>query len=160
MVPGVAQCVQVRVDFFEKYFTIPAGLQGVVDSFIRDMQVLGEGCGNPGEFEAAFVSTGLSDRFNALIPQCTPKAVELSQQDQQYSQQVAAEMKAERRKGLGKRIAMDVAESAQMEVEQELMSQNTRRMAQEGTLDEYTKVSNAVDDAQRVGGLFRRLFKK
>ena len=160
MVEEVRQCVQVRLDFFEKYFTIPAGIQGTVDGFVRDMQALGERCSNAGEFEGAFVSTGLSDRFNALVPQCTPKAVEVSQQDQQYAQQVAQEMRKERRSHLGKTIARDVVETIQMEAESELMAQNRRRMAEEGTLDEYTKASNAVDDAKIVGGFFKRLFKK
>ena len=54
----------------------------------------------------------------------------------------------------------DVADSAFVEIEEEAIAQNRKRMIDEGTYDEYTKVSNQIDNvnifSKFIGNLFRK----
>lgn len=74
----VKVCVSARVDFFSKYYDIPQSVQTEVDAFISDTEALGERCTDAQQFEAEFVSSGLCNRFNAILPNCTPKAMSSS----------------------------------------------------------------------------------
>ena len=75
MMDEVEKCVASRTKFLDEYFTIPDDMQNEVQTFIADITLLGNTCSSATEFEEKFASEGLSDRFNAILPKCTPKPV-------------------------------------------------------------------------------------
>ena len=154
----VLQCVNSRLNFFGTYVMVPAGVQPEVDVFTRDILALGESCSDATEFEAKFASSGLSDRFNAIITKCVPIEQEMTDEQKAYSKQVRREMYSG--KDMAKDIAKDVADTAAVEAVEELIAVNRERMIERGSFDEYTRVSNVVDDVQIVGGWLGKMFKK
>lgn len=156
----VRACVSARIDFFDKYFTVPTEMKSEVANFIAETEALGESVADSQEFEAKFVSTGLSDRFNSIIPKCTPKSVPVTEEQKAYSEQVRKEMWEEQKGQIAKDIVIDVAESAAMRAESDIMQARRRAMAEVGTLDEYTRASNLADDIEYSAGFFSKLFKK
>lgn len=160
MKEDVRICVSSRVDFFEKYYDIPPAMQGAVASFVAETEALGESCADAGEFEARFVSVGLSQRFNDILPKCTPKAVPVTQEQKAYSRQVRRELWNEQKGQIVQDILDDVTESAAMRIESDATQARNRAMSEAGVLDEYTRVSNVVDDVKYGAKLFSKLFKK
>lgn len=160
MQEDVKTCVSARVDFFGLYYDVPQNVQPEVDAFIGEVQALGEQCANATQFEAEFVSTGLSGKFNAILPQCTPKAVAMTQEQKEYSRQVKKELWEEQKGQIAKDVLVDVTESVAMRAESDAMQARRRSMADAGVLDEYTRATNAVEDLGRgakfLGGLFGR----
>lgn len=156
----VKTCVDARVNFFATYYTVPADVQPEVDSFVEMTTALGERSADAAEFEAEFVSLGLSDKFNSILPKCQPKAVQVSQEYQNYTADVQKEFREERKQQFADTLIKDVEESVMMRAESDAMQANRRAMADAGVLDEYTKVTNAVDDAGRLAGFFKRKFGK
>lgn len=160
MVADVKTCVDIRVNFFDQYYIVPADLQGEVNAFIREMTELGEKSADSSVFEKSFVSTGLSDRFNNLLVKCTPKAYNMNQQEKSESKKVFKKMLAEDKERIATDLLDDVADSAQMMAESELISRSRQQMVQEGVLDEYTRATNYVDFGKDVIGFFGKKFKK
>ena len=156
----VKACVSARVDFFGQYYDVPQGVVDEVSAFISETQALGENCADAQEFESKFVSTGLSDRFNAILPKCTPKAVAMTQEQKEYSNQVRREMWNEQKGQIAKDAVKDVAESVAMRAESDAMQARRRAMSEAGVLDEYTRASNAVDDTGYAAGFLSKFFKK
>ena len=154
----VKVCVSARVDFFSKYYDIPQSLQTEVDAFISDIEALGERCTDAQQFEAEFVSSGLSNRFNAILPKCNPKAMPVTVEQKAYSRQVCREMWQEQRGQIAEDIINDVTESVTMRIESDSMQARRRAMSDAGVLDDYTRATNAIDDAECVAGFFGRLF--
>lgn len=153
----VKACVDARVNFFAQYYTVPSCVQSEVDIFISEVSALGERSSDATAFESEFVSSGLSDRFNSILTRCTPKAVPVSADYQAYTAQVQQEFKDERKKQFADTFINDVSESVVMRVESDAVSARNRQMAEAGVLDEYTKVSNAIDDSKSLlGKLFGR----
>jgi len=157
---GVNQCVATRVDFFEKYCTVPTEVAEEVKAFIADINSLGNSCSGVADFEAKFVSEGLSDRFNTLITKCPPKPYKMTEEDKQHAKETAKKIFKEDKERIINEAVADVAESATMAAESELMSQRRRSMSEAGVLDDYTRATNAIDAAARVGGFLKGLFKK
>ena len=62
MTDEVKKCVDIRINFFDEYFTIPEDMQNEVQAFIADITLLGNSCNSATEFEQKFVSEGLSER--------------------------------------------------------------------------------------------------
>ncbi|MBR5809305.1 MAG: hypothetical protein IKY39_04325 [Clostridia bacterium] len=153
-------CVSSRVDFFAQYYDVPPQVQPEVDEFIAQVQALGERSADAQQFEAEFVSSGLSDRFTAILPKCTPKAVAMTEEQKAYSKQVRQEMWQEQKGQIAKDVVKDVAQSVAMRAESDAMQARRRAMSEAGVLDEYTRASNAVDDAGYVAGFLSKLFKK
>ena len=152
----VKACVDARVNFFGTYYDVPADVKPEVDKFITDVIALGEKSADAASFEAEF-STELSNTFNSLLPRCTPKAVQVSPEYQTYTAQVQQEFKDERKKQLADTIINDVGESVVMRAESDAISARNRAMSDAGVLDEYTKVSNVIDDSKTLfGKLFGR----
>ena len=156
----VKVCVSARVDFFSKYYDIPQSVQTEVDAFISDIKALGERCTDAQQFESEFVSSGLSNRFNAILPNCTPKAMPVTMEQKAYSRQVRREMWHEQRGQIAEDILTDVTESVTMRIESDSMQARRRAMSDAGVLDDYTRATNAVEDAGRLAGFFRNKFGK
>ena len=156
----VKACVEARVNFFGQYYEVPPTVQPEVDAFVAQVQELGEQSADAQQFEAAFASTGLSDRFNAILPKCTPKAFEATAEQKEYSKQVRREMWEEQKAQIGQDILDDVTESAMMRAESDAQQQTRRAMSEAGVLDDYTRASNAVEYATEAGGFLAKLFKK
>lgn len=153
-------CVSARTDFFDKYFTVPESERENVEKFVQDLNALGESCGDTAEFEARFESEGLSKRFNELIPKMTQKAAPVTQEQKEYSKQVAKEMLKEDKGRIAKDLVGDVLDTVELKAESELITQHRESMIESGTLDEYTRASNNIEDAGRAVGFFKRLFGK
>ena len=156
----VKACVDARVNFFDQYYTVPANVQPEVDTFIKAVIALGEGSADAAAFEAEFVSSGLSNQFNAILPKCSPKAVPVSAEYQAYTEKVQAEFKEERKKQFADTLINDVTDSVTMRAESDAMQARRRAMSDAGVLDQYTKATNAVEDAGRLAGFFRNKFGK
>ena len=105
---------------------------------------MGESCSDSTEFESKFISSGLSEQFNNLLNCCTPKAYKMTDEEKQYS----------------KSIAKDVVDTIAVEAKEEAHAIKRKVMIEAGVFDEYTRVSNAIDDAGRVGKFIGGLFKK
>jgi len=160
MVAEVKNSVDIRVNFFDQYYTVPLSVKADVDAFITELNALGESCTTAVEFEEKFAATGLSDKFNALLPRCTPKAVQMTAEQKQYSKEVAKEIFKEDRERIVKEEVGDVAESITMAAESELSSQIRRDLSDVGLLDDVTRASNAVEMAKDAAGFLGGLFKK
>lgn len=156
----VRQCVEARTGFFGQYFEVPDALRGEVDGFIRATEALGEACGDAAQFESRFAGEGLSDRFNALVGQCVPKAHQMTAEEKRASRKIAADMMYADRENLAKGAVADVASSVMVDLRGESLRKNREQMLAEGTFDEYTRRSNAAEDARNLIGTLGNLFGK
>lgn len=153
----VKQCVNSRVNFFDKYYTVPTELKPEIEAFINEINQLGDAATDAVDFENKFASSGLSERFNNLLTRCIPKAYNMTAEEKQRSKETAKEIFKEDRSRIIKEAAEDALDSATMFVEEELRDQRRKAMIETGVYDEYTRASNVAED---VGGLFKKLFKK
>ena len=160
MQQDVLLCVNARLDFFEKYYKVPDGLQNEVSDFIAQINALGEQSSDAGAFEAAFLQSGLSARFNELLPRLTPVAQSLTAEQKQYSKQVRKEELGETKGQIVKQIVKDVADTVAVEAQEELIAQRRKAMIEAGVFDEYTKVSNAAEDVGILSRFCKGIFGK
>jgi len=156
----VKQCVDARLNVFTQYYEVPPALQNEVDQFSADITVLANQSADAAAFEAAFAANGMQERFNSILPRLTPKAYTPTAQDKATSKQVLKDMIKEDKDDIVKYAAKDVADSAMVKAESELIAAGRKAMIEEGTFGTYTKVTNAVEDAQILTGLFRKKFGK
>lgn len=157
MEENVSRCVAARVDFFSQYYTVPEAAAGQVAAFCEKVTSLGRQSADAQAFEAAFASQGLQEEFTRLLMLCTPKAQTMTREQKAHSRQVAKEM----HKGqIGKAIVEDLLDTAQMEAESQLITKKREAMIQSGTLDEYTRASNVLEDVGRLGKFFQNRFGK
>ena len=160
MQQDVLICVNARLDFFKTYYSVPAAMQAEVDGFIAELTALGECSADAAAFEAAFVSSGLSDRFNALLPRLSPVAQTMTQEQKAYSKEVMQEMGMLDKGQILKDVAADVADTVMVEANEEMISQRRKAMIETGVFDEYTKASNLADDVGIAGKFLKGLFGK
>ena len=160
MIEEVKACVSARTDFFGKYMTVPAQLQPELDSFLSQITALGENSASAAAFEQSFQASGLSDCFNSLVSRCTPQAYQMTDADKAYSKQVSKEIFREDKDRILKEAGKDVLESVALKAESDINTARIRQMSEDGVLDEYTKASNAVEDAGTIGRFIRSLFGK
>lgn len=160
MQDDVKKCVDARLNFFDEYYTVPQSIQGEVDSFIKQMTVLGEGCANATAFEEKFVSTGLSDKFNTILPKCTPKTVRMTKEQKQQSRKYAKEILHENKEELIASTVKNVADMAVTKAKGELINANRDRMIENNTMDDYSRAHNYVTSAEEVVRFFKKKFKK
>lgn len=160
MQQDVLVCVNARLDFFEKYYTVPDGMRAEVDSFIAQVNALGERSADAGAFEAEFASSGLSAQFNAMLPKLTPVAQKMTAEQKAYSKQVRTEVLGQTPEQLAKDIVNDVADTIMVEAEEELIARRRREMTEAGVFDDYTRATNLVEDVGIVGKFFKGLFGK
>lgn len=156
----VRMCVAARTDFFEKYYTVPSSVQTDLDKFISEINTLGENSDDASAFEANFTSSGLSERFNTLITRCTPKPYKMTAEDKKYSRSVAMEMLKEDKNRIIKDALKDAAESVQLKAESDLITYRNRTMSDAGILDDYTRLTNNIENAAEAAGFLGKLFKK
>ena len=88
----IKQCVNSRVDFFDKYYTVPSELKPEVEAFINEINQLGDAATDAVDFENKFASSGLSERFNSLLTRCIPKAYNMTNEEKQHSKETAKEI--------------------------------------------------------------------
>jgi len=160
MLDEVKVCVSARVDFFEKYYDIPPNVQNEVLTLIEEIQTLGEGCADAGEFESKFVTSGLSEKFNTVLLKCVPKAMPITQEQKEYSKQVHQQMREEQKEEVAKDIFNYAADSVTMRVESDVMQANRRAMSEAGVLDDYTRASNMIDNAEYAANFLTKIFKR
>lgn len=155
----VKMSVQSRADFFEKHYTVPAEVQPDVDAFLAQLNQLGEQCADAAAFEAQFAA-GLSETFNNLLLRCTPNAYQMSAEESARVEETKAQMFEEDREAIEQKIVDDIEDHIKVEAKEELFAASRKAMIGAGVFDEYSRVSNAVDDASRLGGFLGGLFKK
>lgn len=156
----VKACVDARTGFFGTYMTVPPTLQPELDAFLTRITALGEESADAAKFEQAFQSTGLSDIFNGLVSRCTPQAYQMTEADKAHSRQVAKEIFREDKDRILKEAGADLLESVEMAAESKLREERIHRMVDAGVYDDYTRATNAVEDAGIVAGFFKGLFGK
>ena len=160
MQQDVLICVNARLDFFQKYYTVPENLKDEVDRFAAELMALGEESPNAGVFEEKFVSSGLSARFNSILPRLTPVAQAMTAEQKQYSKQVSREVMGHTKRQLVKDIAADVADTIVVESQEEVIARGRQAMTEAGIFDDYTRATNVVEDIGIVGGFLKGLFGK
>ena len=89
---------------------------------------------------------------------CVPKPVQMTDEQKEYSQSVMKDLNKDR--DFKKEFFDDVKDHVQTELNEELIAKRREIMTETGVFDEYTKVSNAVDDGGRLFGFFKKRFKK
>ena len=156
----IKQCVNSRVDFFDKYYTVPAELKPEVETFIREINQLGNSVTDAVEFENKFVLSGLSERFNNLLTRCIPKAYNMTAEEKQHSRETAKEIFKEDRSRIVKEAAAEVVEHAAIMANEDLIAMRREAMIEAGVFDEYTRVSNATEIITESGSFLKKLFKK
>ena len=153
---NIKKCVDARVDFFDKYYTVPENLKGQVDEFIEEINLLGETSADVAEFEARFSSTALQEKFNELLISCTPKAYKMTKEEKEFSKEFAKQ----NRGNVVKDVAKEVFDYASVMAEEELIAQSRKAMIEDEVFDDYTRASNAIDIVTRAGGFLSGLFGK
>ncbi|MEE1198050.1 MAG: hypothetical protein U0K54_02760 [Acutalibacteraceae bacterium] len=156
----IKQCVNSRVDFFDKYYTVPEELKPEVETFVREINQLGNSVTDAVEFENKFVLSGLSECFNNLLTRCIPKAYNMTAEEKQHSRETAKEIFKEDRSRIVKEAAADVVEHATIMANEELIAIRREAMIEADVFDEYTKVTNVIDFATESGSFLKKLFKK
>ena len=121
---------------------------------------MGEHCGSAAEFEQAFVSSGLSDRFNALIAKCTPKARKMTKEEKQHSMSVTKNILYEQRSELAKDAASEVIGHYMSKKRDERIEESHRQMIEDGTHADFTIRRNRLQAAERLLGFLSRKIKK
>ena len=159
MTQDVQVCVNARLDFFTKYYSVPAPMVPEVDAFVHQLYELAERSANAMEFEQGF-ATELSARFNGLLPRLQPVAQQLTPQQQEQARQNYQQMRQERGESLADDVASEFADDVAMKMESEMIAGARKRMIEDGTFGQYTRATNAVEDAQYLGGFLGRLFKR
>jgi len=146
------------LNVFEQYYTVPEEMKGEFEIFKSDLLALAESSADSQAFEAAFMSSGLSDRYNGLLTRCTPKPYEMTEADKAASKEVRKQMFEENKEQIAKDILSDAADSVMMKAESDLITKRREAMIESGTLDEYTRATNAVEDigwfAKSIGKFF------
>ncbi len=153
----VKACVDARLQFFGTYMQVPEALRASHNEFCRQTIVLGEQSPDAAWFEQQFQANGLSQWFNDLVSRCTPINVAPTPEQKKASRQMAWEMHKDT---LAKDVAAEFVDDAAMKLESDVIAAGRERMIQQGTFAEYTRATNAVEDAHRLGGFLGKLFKK
>ena len=157
---SVMQCIQMRIDFFEKYYSVPEQLKPEVDAFIEEMKSLGEQSFDAQDFEAKFAMSGFQDRLNSLIMRCTPKPYKMTEEEKAASKATAQQIFEEDRERIRKEGVEEAVDYAAVMAEEEFSALKRQAMIETGVYDEYTRASNAIDIAKNAGGFLGKIFKK
>lgn len=166
MKEDIKSCVDVRINMFRDYLEVPESIAEEYKNFEAKMLSIAEESSSVTEFEDQFQVEGLQDEFSSIVTKCVPKAVGMTAEQKNESLNMAKETmfgtsdNAGAAKGLAKMVIKDVADIATTELHQEVLSQNRKRMIEEGTFDDYTRASNTLDNAVAAGKIIGKLFKK
>ena len=160
MTDEVKKCVDIRINFFDEYFAIPENMQNEVDAFIADITLLGNCCNSATEFEEKFVSEGLSDRFNAILPKCVQKPVKMTKDQKKQSRKIAKEILAENKDELVDDALTYVANRGMNDLRDKAIAISREKMIEEGTMSDYTIRKNYIEDGIRFTRFLKDKFKK
>ena len=153
----VQKSVDAKTHYFDEYLIVPDTLRPEVDAFCAEVVELGKQCADLNTFENRFASNGLSEKFVALIFQCTQKASPQTKEQRRQSLKTAKSMMRENRKETAEYLADSVLTSARVEAEGRILKENRERMIENDTIGEYARTKNAIEDGI---GLFRFLLNK
>lgn len=160
MTDEIKKCVDIRINFFNEYFTVPEDMQNEVQAFIDDMTLLGNGCSSSTEFEEKFVSEGLSDRFNAILPKCTQKPVKMTKEQKKQSRKITKEILTENKDELIDDTLTYVANRGMNDLRDKAIANNRKKMIEAGTMADYTITKNYIEDGTRLARFLKNKFKK
>ena len=160
MTDEVKKCVDIRINFFDVYFTIPEDMQNEVQAFIADITLLGNSCNSATEFEQKFVSEGLSERFNAILPKCVQKPVKMTKEQKKQSRKIAKEILAENKDELVDDALTYVANRGMNDLRDKAIAISREKMIEEGTMSDYTIRKNYIEDGIRFTRFLKDKFKK
>ena len=150
----VRVCVEARIHMFDQYFIVPPAMQGEVEGFIAEITALGERSSDAATFEADFASSGLSDRFNALLPQLTPKAAAPSPELKEVKKQAMKETNPA--KDWGKHAAKGLFDHFKYVLARETRHRVQKKMIENDTFDDFTRLSNLADDIETLNEQFKK----
>ena len=136
MTDEVKKCVDIRINFFDEYFTIPEDMQNEVQAFIADITLLGNSCNSATEFEQKFVSEGLSERFNAILPKCIQKPVKMTKEQKKQSRKIAKEILAENKDELVDDALTYVANRGMNDLRDKAIAISREKMIEEGIISQ------------------------
>ncbi len=165
MDPLVKQCVDAKKQVFETYFDVPPAVAPELNALFERIDALGEGTNDAATFEARFQAE-LQTEYNGMFQKVTPRPVQMTKEEKEASRKLAMELTygssdpAAVAAGIAKDVAADAAGYAATELHERGLSARRQAMIASGTYGEYTRISNAVDDARRAGGFLSRLFGK
>lgn len=125
-----------------------------------EVATLGEQCADFNTFENRFASEGFSEKFVALICQCTQKASPQTKEQRRESLKAAKSMMRENRKETAEYFADSVLTSARVEAEGRILKENRERMIENDTMGDYTRAKNAIEDGISLFGFLLNKFKK
>lgn len=160
MTDEVKKCVDIRINFFDEYFTIPEDMQNEVQAFIADITLLGNSCNSATEFEQKFVLEGLSERFNAILPKCVQKPVKMTKEQKKQSRKIAKEILAENKDELVDDALTYVANRGMNDLRDKAIAISREKMIEEGTMSDYTIRKNYIEDGIRFTRFLKDKFKK
>lgn len=156
----VKKSVDAKTQYFNEYLVVPDGLRPEVDAFCSEVVSLGEECADFDTFENRFASEGLSEKFVALICQCTQKASPQTKEQRRESLKTAKTMMYENRKDAAEYLADSVLTTARVEAEGHILKENRERMIKEDTMSDYTRTKNAIEDGVGLFGFLLNKFRK
>jgi len=157
---SIIQCIQIRKDFFEKYYSVPDEMQSEVNAFIGELYSIGEQSNDAQEFETKFAAHNLQERFNAILMRCTPKPYNMSKEEKAVSKDIAKEIFTEDRPRIIKEEVEEALDYTTVMAEEKVAEQRRKAMIEMGVYDEYTRVTNKIEMLKDAGGLLKNLFKK
>lgn len=160
MEQNIKICISSRLDMFENYYIVPNELSGEFNTFKTDLEALGENSTDAQDFEAKFAANGFQERFNTLLMRCTPKPYNITAEEKAASKEVAKEIFKEDRSRIIKEAVEDAADYASVMANEELIAMERKMRIEAGIDDEYTRASNAIDTAQKLGGFLKNKFKR
>ena len=156
----VKKSVDAKTQYFDEYLIVPDGLRPEVDAFCSEVISLGEECADFDTFEERFASSGLSEKFVALICQCGQKTSPLTKEQRKQSLKTAKTMMYENRKDAAEYLADSVLTTARVEAEGHILKENRERMIKDDTMGDYTRTKNAIEDGVGLFGFLLKKFKK
>ena len=157
---SIIQCINVRKDFFEKYYSVPEAVRADADAFVEEMYAIGHVSRDATEFEAKFALSGLQERMNSILVRCTPRPYKMTAEEKQTAKETAKEIFREDRSRILREAAVEAVDFAAVMAEEEIIAKSRRTMIDAGVHDDYTRASNAADMVRDPGGFFKSLFRR
>lgn len=156
----IKKCIEARTSFFDEYYTIPDDLKSEVNSFIVEIKELGNGCKDVHEFEERFISTGLSEKFNEILPKCIPKPVKMTKQQKKQSVKITANILKTNKNEIINDSLNRVSQNTFNKIKDDAIDRNRKRMIANDTFDDYARSSNGLNNGGLLFGFVKKIFKK
>ena len=157
MLDEVRACVEAKINSVETYLDVPAG---GLDSFKAELMAFAEPFNNATAFETAFAQSPLNQQFMGFYTKFPPKPYTMTAEDKAFVRQTTKEMFEENKSQIVHDALADAADSALLEAKSAARTARRQAMIESGTFDDYTRMSNTIEDVQIAGGLLKGLFKK